>query len=97
MTNIKVRKSPGPALAAALIAACGVMIISFFIMGLLAPFENPNITPAYFWKTVWNDGFLRYCGTGLQAFNLDCRTARSGDLGRYSGLRDGRRCARPLP
>src|SRR4029077_6509374 len=75
MTNIKVRKSPGPALAAALLVACGVMIISFFIMGLLAPFEDPNITPAYFWKTVWNDGFLRYCGTGLQAFNVDCRTA----------------------
>jgi hypothetical protein len=75
MATIKVRKSPGPALAAALLVACGVMIVSFFIMGLLAPFADPNITPAYFWKTVWNDGFLRYCGTGLQAFNLECRTA----------------------
>lgn len=75
MTTIKVKKSPGPALAAGLLVACGVMIISFFIMGLLAPFEDPNITPAYFWKTVWNDGFLRYCGPGLQAFNLECRTA----------------------
>jgi hypothetical protein len=37
MTNIKVRKSPSPALAAALLVACGVMIVSFFIMGLLAP------------------------------------------------------------
>jgi hypothetical protein len=75
MTTIKVRKSTGPALAAALLVACGVMIISFFIMGLLAPFEDPNVTAAYFWKTVWNDGFLRYCGTGLQAFNLECHTA----------------------
>ena len=37
MTNIKVKKSPGPVIAAALLAAGGVMIISFFIMGLLAP------------------------------------------------------------
>lgn len=75
MTAIKVRKSPVPALAAALLVASGVMIVSFFVVELLAPFEDPSITPAYFWKTVWNDGFLRYCGTGLQAFNLDCRTA----------------------
>jgi hypothetical protein len=48
MTSIKVKKSPGPALAAALLVACGVMIFSFFIIALLVPFENPNITPAYF-------------------------------------------------
>ncbi|MBR2119591.1 MAG: type IV secretion system DNA-binding domain-containing protein [Pseudomonadota bacterium] len=76
MTGIKLKKSTGPALAAALLAACGVMIFSFFIIALLAPFASPNITPAYFWRTVWDDGFQRYCGPGpLQVFNLDCRTA----------------------
>jgi hypothetical protein len=66
VTTIRVKKSPGPVIAAALLAAGGVMIISYFIMGLLAPFKDPNVTPAYFWKTVWNDGFLRYCGTGCR-------------------------------
>jgi hypothetical protein len=74
VTGIKVKKSPGPALAAALLVACGVMISSFFIIALLAPFKTPN-TPAYFWRTVWYEGFHRYCGPGpLQVFNLDCRT-----------------------
>lgn len=75
MPSIKVKKSPGPTLAAALLAVSGVMIVSFFIIGLVAPFQNPDITPGYFWKTVWDQGFLRYCGPRLQAFNLDCRTA----------------------
>ncbi|MCA3581739.1 MAG: type IV secretion system DNA-binding domain-containing protein [Burkholderia sp.] len=75
MTTIKIKKSPVPALAAALLVACGVMIVSFLIIGLLAPFGNPDITPSHFWRTVWDEGFLRYCGPRLQAFNLDCRTA----------------------
>lgn len=75
MTTIKVKKSPGPTLVAALFVACGVMIVSFFVIGLLAPFANPDITPAYFWRTIWDEGFLRYCGPGLQALSLDCRTA----------------------
>jgi hypothetical protein len=76
MTSLKVKKSLAPALAAALLVACGVMIFSFFIIALLVPFENPNITPAYFWRTVWHEGFHRYCGPGpLQVLNLDCRTA----------------------
>lgn len=76
MTTIKVKKSPSPALAAALLVACGVMVFSFFIITLLAPFDNPNITPAYFWRTVWDEGFHRHCGPGpLQVFDFDCRTA----------------------
>jgi Type IV secretion-system coupling protein DNA-binding domain len=75
MTTIKVKKSPGPVIAAALLAAGGVMIISYFIIDLLAPFEDPRITPAYFWATVWKEGLLRYCGPGLQVFDLDCRLA----------------------
>lgn len=75
MSSIKVKKSPGPALVAALLAASGVMIVSFFIIGLVVPFQDPDITPGYFWRTVWDQGFLRYCGPRLQAFDLDCRTA----------------------
>jgi hypothetical protein len=37
VTTIKVRKSLRPTLAAALLVACGVMIVSFFVMGFLAP------------------------------------------------------------
>ncbi len=76
MTTIKVKKSLAPASAAALLVACSVMVMSFIIIALLAPFENPNITAAYFWRTVWVEGFHRYCGPGpLQVFDLDCRTA----------------------
>jgi len=75
MTTIKVRKSPGPALALALLAAAGMMMISYFIIALVAPFEDPRVTPTYFWTMVWNQGFLRYCGPGLQVFDLDCRLA----------------------
>jgi hypothetical protein len=75
MTTIKVKKSPGPVIAAALLAAGGGMIISYFIIDLLAPFGDPRITPAYFWTTVWKEGFLRNCRPGIQVFDLDCRLA----------------------
>ncbi|MFN4925025.1 type IV secretion system DNA-binding domain-containing protein [Bradyrhizobium sp.] len=75
MPTIKVTKSAGPALTTALLVASLVMIFSFVVIDRLAPFADPNITPGYFYRTVWDQGFLRYCGPGLQAFNLDCRTA----------------------